>query len=151
LLDAAGGTGRVSGALAASAGCVVVCDASPNMLRQARQKGLETVQSELEALPFGDASFDRILLVDAFHHVRDPRVALCELLRVLKPSGRLVIEEPDIRRLMVKGVALLEKLFLMRSHFKSPEAMMTMISGVGGCPTLAREDHFRVWIVVLKR
>jgi demethylmenaquinone methyltransferase/2-methoxy-6-polyprenyl-1,4-benzoquinol methylase len=150
LLDAAGGTGRVSGALAASVRRVVVCDASPNMLRQARQKGLETVQTDLECLPFADASFDRILLVDAFHHVRDPRVALCELLRVLKPDGRLVIEEPDVRRLPVKGVALLEKLFLMRSHFKSPEAMMAMISGVGGSPTLAREDCFRVWIVVIK-
>jgi demethylmenaquinone methyltransferase/2-methoxy-6-polyprenyl-1,4-benzoquinol methylase len=150
LLDAAGGTGRVSGSLAASARRVVVCDASANMLRQARKKGLETVQTDLECLPFADASFDRILLVDAFHHVRDPRVALCELLRVLKPDGRLLIEEPDVRRLPVKGVALLEKLFLMRSHFKSPEVMMKMISGVGGSPTLAREDRFRAWIVVIK-
>ena len=69
LLDAAGGTGRVASMFAASAGRVVVCDASLRMLEQARKKGLETVQAELEALPFADATFDRILLVDAFHHV----------------------------------------------------------------------------------
>jgi demethylmenaquinone methyltransferase/2-methoxy-6-polyprenyl-1,4-benzoquinol methylase len=151
LLDAAGGTGRVSGALVGAAARIVVCDASPCMLRQARRKGLETVQTELERLPFADATFDRILLVDAFHHVKDQRVAIRELLRVLKPSGRLVIEEPDVRRLPVRCVALLEKLFLMRSHFKSPNAMMTMISELGGCPTLVHEDHFRAWIVVHRR
>ena len=150
LLDAAGGTGRVSEAFAVSAGRVVVCDASPRMLEQARKKGLETVQAELEALPFADATFDRILLVDAFHHVKDQRVALRELLRVLKPSGRLVIEEPDLRRLPVKAVSFLEKLFLMRSHFRPPAAMAQMIVENGGIPTLAREDSFRVWFVVIK-
>jgi demethylmenaquinone methyltransferase/2-methoxy-6-polyprenyl-1,4-benzoquinol methylase len=150
LLDAAGGTGRVASLFAASAGRVVVCDASPRMLEQARKKGLETVQAELEALPFADATFDRILLVDAFHHVKDQRIALRELLRVLKPSGRLVIEEPDVRRLPVKIVALLEKVFLMRSHFRSPAAMAMMIVENGGMPTLACEDGFRVWFVVTK-
>ncbi len=150
LLDAAGGTGRVSGVFAASVARVVVCDAAPRMLEQARKKGLETVQAELEALPFADATFDRILLVDAFHHVNDQRIALRELLRVLKPSGRLVIEEPDVRRLPVKIVVLLEKLFLMRSHFRSPAAMAKMTVESGGRPTLAREDGFRVWFVIIK-
>ena len=150
LLDAAGGTGRVSGTLAALVDRVVVCDASPRMLEQARKKGLETVQAELERLPFADATFDRILLVDAFHHVKDQRAALRELLRVMKPSGRLVIEEPDVRRLPVKVVALLEKLFLMRSHFKSPADIMGLIVEFGGIPTLARTDRFRAWFVVVK-
>ena len=78
----------------------------------------------------------------------DPRV-LGELLRVLKPDGRLVIEEPDIRKLPVRIVALLEKLFLMRSHFKSPAESMRLIAEAGGFPTLAREDFFRTWIIVV--
>ena len=151
LLDAAGGTGRVAGVFAASVARAVVCDVSPRMLAQARSKGLETVQAWAEAMPFGDATFDRILLVDAFHHVRDQNAALRELLRVLKPDGRLVIEEPDVRRLPVKFVALLEKLFLMRSHFKTPAVMMQLIVDAGGDPALAREDGFRVWFVVAKR
>ena len=61
-----------------------------------------------------------------------------------------MIEGPDVRRLPVKIVALLEKLFLMRSHFKTPEAMAMMIVENGGMPTLAREDGFRVWFVVIK-
>jgi len=148
LLDAAGGTGRVAGVFAGSVARCVVCDASPRMLAQAGRKGVETLLAEVESLPCADATFDRILLVDAFHHVNDQSAALRELLRVLKPSGRLVIEEPDIRRWPVKIVALLEKLFLMRSHFQPPEAMLKMIARTGGTPLLAREDSFRVWIVV---
>ncbi len=99
LLDAAGGTGRVSGAFAPAVSRVVVCDASANMLQEARRRGLETVQTEVETLPFADATFDdRILLVDAYHHLRDQRQALAELLRVLKPAGRMVIEEPCLMR-----------------------------------------------------
>lgn len=150
LLDAAGGTGRVAGMLTALAGRVVVCDASPNMVRQARLKGCETVLADVERLPFGDGSFDRILLVDAFHHLKDQRTAMRELLRVMKPSGRLVIEEPDNRRLLVKIVAVLEKLFLMRSHFRSPADIMGLISDRGGVPVLARADRLRAWIVVTK-
>lgn len=151
LLDAAGGTGRVAGVFASQTARTVVCDASPRMLERARRKGLETVLAEIEALPFADATFDRILLVDAFHHLKEQRAALSELLRVLKPDGRLVIEEPDIRRLPVKITAALEKLFLMRSYFKPPAAMMRMIGEAGGVPTLAREDFFRTWISVVPR
>ena len=93
LLDAAGGTGRVSGALAASAGRVVVCDASPRMLEQARKKGLETVQAELEALPFADASFAGIVCGFGIRNVADLPAALREARRVLVPGGRLVVLE----------------------------------------------------------
>ena len=147
LLDAAGGTGRVAGVFANRVARAVVCDSAPRMLAQARHKGLETTQTELESLPFGDATFDRILLVDAFHHLRDQHCALRELLRVLKPGGRLIIEEPDIRRLPVKLVALLEKLLLMRSHFLNPARMCAMIADCGGRAAIAREGHFRLWIV----
>ncbi len=148
LLDAAGGTGRVSNVFAGAVARTVVCDASPRMVEQARRKGLEAVRAEVEALPFADATFDRILLVDAFHHVGDQCLAIRELLRVLKPAGRLVIEEPDIRRFPVKIAAVLEKLFLMRSHFLSPARMAALIADCGGCPSLAREGSLRVWFDV---
>ena len=150
LLDAAGGTGRVSGTFVTAVRRIVVCDASARMLKEARRKGLETVQTEVETLPFADATFDRVLLVDALHHLRNQRMALAELLRVLKPSGRMVIEEPDIRRPLVKLVAFLERASLMRSHFVRPEKIVAQVVEMNGDAAIVRQDRFRVWLIVTR-
>jgi SAM-dependent methyltransferase len=45
-------------------------------------------------LPLPDASVDRAICFDAFHHVPNPNEILPELFRVLRPGGRLVMAEP---------------------------------------------------------
>ena len=118
ILDIGGGTGRVSQNLGRHC-LVIVCDPSWGMLRQARRKGMIVCRGLAEYLPFVDEAFDRALMVDAFHHFRDQHAAAQEALRVLRPGGRLVIEEPDLRHWLVKLAALGEKLLSMRSHFHS--------------------------------
>ena len=121
LLDAGGGTGRIAQTLRGQAGLIVVADLSLKMLEQAHSKdGLRLACSHSERLPFPQASFERVIMVDALHHVIDQQQTANELWRVLKPGGRLVIEEPDIRVWSVKLIAAVEKLALMRSHFLSP-------------------------------
>lgn len=46
------------------------------------------------ALPFGDAEFDRVAVVDMLEHVADERAFVAELARVTKPGGRLVVNTP---------------------------------------------------------
>ncbi len=46
------------------------------------------------ALPLPDASVDRAICFDSFHHVPNQDEVLRELARVLKPGGRLVLAEP---------------------------------------------------------
>lgn len=126
LLDAGGGTGRISKALAGNGntGGVIVLDASAGMLQQARQKnGLAPVLGLTEKLPFPDGAFARILIVDAFHHFFQHEAAVRELWRVLQPGGRLLIHEPNIARWPVKLIALGETLLLMRSRFYDVEAL----------------------------
>ncbi len=128
LLDAGGGTGRVSNQ-AKQTGCSkILTDISFPMLREAGSKGnLSPVDSPVERLPFVNNQFDRIIMVDAFHHVNDQKLTANELWRILKPGGSLVIEEPDIRKFVVKLIALAEKITLMRSHFLAPAEIASTI------------------------
>jgi demethylmenaquinone methyltransferase/2-methoxy-6-polyprenyl-1,4-benzoquinol methylase len=150
VLDAGGGTGRVTAALAGLADSLVVADLSHAMLRQAREKEhLQTVCTHTEKLPFNDASFERVIMVDALHHVCNHCQTATELWRVLKEGGRLVIEEPDIRTVSVKLVALAEKLALMRSHFISPPEIVSLFPYPGARHKIVR-DGFTAWVVIDK-
>ena len=69
LLDAGGGTGRVSSKLRASGMKIVISDLSLKMLSQSHLKNdLIPVMAHVERLPFADNTFDRIIVVDALHH-----------------------------------------------------------------------------------
>ncbi|HTX91885.1 MAG TPA: class I SAM-dependent methyltransferase [Anaerolineales bacterium] len=132
LLDAGGGTGRVAQALSRNVRKTVVVDLSLGMLHHAAEKGLASVRSAVESLPFRSGTFDRIVMVDAFHHVLDQRRTAKELWRVLAPGGRLLILEPDIHQFAVRGLALGEKLLLMRSHFLSGEQIAELFENQSG-------------------
>jgi demethylmenaquinone methyltransferase/2-methoxy-6-polyprenyl-1,4-benzoquinol methylase len=152
LLDAGGGTGRISQFLTGIAGSIVIADLSCKMLLEAsRKEGLRPVCSHTEKLPFPDASFERIIMVDALHHVCSQRDTAAELWRVLKPGGRLVIEEPDVRRWSVKLLALAEKLALMRSHFYSPACIIKLFQSYPQAHTQVETDQFNAWVVIDKR
>ena len=148
LLDVGGGTGRVSSGLRADVDEIVIADASMGMLkRSASLPGLEAVGSYSEALPFPDASFERIIMVDALHHVIDQAGSAREMLRVLKPGGRIVIQEPNIRIFGVKLIAIAEKLLLMRSHILSADAIAGLFSNAK--TNIFFEDS-SAWVMVEK-
>jgi len=150
LLDVGGGTGRVSQHFRGDVASICILDVSVGMLREALSKGGFCAGSgAAEWLPFRDGAFERIIAIDSFHHFRNHRRAAGELLRVLAPGGRLVIEEPDIRRFRVKLVALGETLALMRSHFYPPHALMRFFD-VPGVQLTLRESSPNFWLVVEK-
>ena len=51
-------------------------------------------QVERARLPFADAAFDRVVVVDMLEHVADDEAFAAELARVTKPRGRLIVNTP---------------------------------------------------------
>ena len=149
VLDAGGGTGRVANAIREHAGEVVIVDPSLGMLRQADRTQLGLACSNSEALPFPNDSFERIIMVDALHHVIHQGQTAREMYRVLKPGGRIVIEEPDIRKFGVKLIAVAEKLLLMRSHFLSPQKIVDLFSFDSAKASIHATEG-NAWIVIEK-
>ncbi|MDY0018830.1 MAG: class I SAM-dependent methyltransferase [Anaerolineae bacterium] len=150
LLDVGGGTGRVTQYFCEAEIMPTIVDPSLKMLRRAQGKACcMTCQGLSESLPFADDAYVRVLAVDSFHHFWDHERAARELLRVLMPGGRMVIEEPDIRRFPVKLIALMEQLALMRSRFYPPDALAELFICAGGTVRVL-EGGVTYWAVVEK-
>lgn len=151
LLDVGGGTGRASVGMKDAVKHLVICDLSTPMLKEAQSKGIHNlVQASATHLPFAEETFERIMVVDALHHMPDQKKTVGEILRTLKSSGRLLIEEPDIRLFGVKLIALLEKLALMRSYFHSPDQIKAMAESFGARAQIDSDGHGSAWVMADK-
>lgn len=86
-LEVGVGTGRFAAPLGVEFGL----DPSLRMLRHARRRGIKVVCGVAEALPFGNAAFDRVLIVTTLCFVDDARAMCREAARVLRPGGSIII------------------------------------------------------------
>ncbi|MEZ5293452.1 MAG: methyltransferase domain-containing protein [Vicinamibacterales bacterium] len=92
VLDVGCGSSRIIGALPPGS---VAVDVLRRKLRYARRFGRPVVHASGFALPFADASFPCVLCSQVIEHVPKESPILGELVRVLKPGGRLVLGTPD--------------------------------------------------------
>jgi SAM-dependent methyltransferase len=100
VLDVACGTGAATLAVAARVGLaasVTGLDPNPEMLAVARRKSSEIDWRDgaAEALPFPDASFDAVVSQFGMMFFADRAGAVREMLRVLRPGGRLAVAVCD--------------------------------------------------------
>ncbi len=98
VLDAGCGAGHTALRFAERAREVVAVDLTEPMLAQARRLALERGIAnitfrvgDVEQLEFPAETFDIVTSRYSAHHYPHPRVALSELRRVLRPSGRLLL------------------------------------------------------------
>ena len=98
IADLGAGDGTLSRLLARQAESVHCVDNSPRMVQVGRAlakkehlRNLTYVLGNIEKVPLPDRSIDLALLSQALHHAENPRHALAEAFRILKPGGRLLI------------------------------------------------------------
>lgn len=112
VLDVGCGTGVVAVTAARAGARVSGLDLTPELLAQARRSSeiarvaVEWREGDAEALPWPDRSFDVVL--SQFGHMFAPRpdVALAEMLRVLKPGGRLAFSTWPPEHMVGRAFAL---------------------------------------------
>ena len=97
VLDVGCGAGGWHPRIAAAGATIVGVDLMPGMIREAQVLGASLeptpvfAQGDAQALPFGDATFDRVVCAGVLYHVPDVEQALGEMRRVLRPGGRAVV------------------------------------------------------------
>jgi 2-polyprenyl-3-methyl-5-hydroxy-6-metoxy-1,4-benzoquinol methylase len=113
LLDAGCGDGLYLEAIGSSTRAparIVGTDLSERILETARATAdrsgvqVELRRANLEQLPFSDGEFDVVLCTQVIEHLLDPALALRELARVLRPSGRLVLTTDNRRNLVSRSL-----------------------------------------------
>jgi len=168
VLDVACGTGSVSITAAPAGAKVTGLDLTPELLAQARESapiaGLKDIvwkEGDAEALPFADASFDVVL--SQFGHMFAPRpgVAIQEMLRVLKPGGRIAFATWPPETFVGRGSALSGKYLpppgpeiaspmqwgdpnIIRERLGASVHQLFFERGVMIIPTLSPE-HYMAW------
>jgi len=90
VLDVACGPGYVSAAVRELGAGPTGIDFSEKMIGIAKTMfpNISFLQGDAQELPFGNASFDRVLINFGLLHVSQPEKACAEACRVLKPGGR---------------------------------------------------------------
>jgi ubiquinone/menaquinone biosynthesis C-methylase UbiE len=151
VLDLATGTGALAESFRGRAGRIVGLDLCPDMTSRSSRPWDELVAGEAEKLPFPAGTFDACVCRQGLQFMDAPRAA-AEILRVLKPGGRVVL-----CHLTAYGEADKETTFLVqrlrnpaRRNFFMPEDVPGLLRAAGfqdveSCEYLSEESVGR-WI-----
>jgi ubiquinone/menaquinone biosynthesis C-methylase UbiE len=148
ILDVGCGTGVFTLDYLATGAEVVGLDISLPMLEVAKRKAagypFTAVQGNMLALPFADASFDKVVSVTAVEFTQDARKAVDELFRVANPGGVIVVGtlnslSPWATRRRAKTERG-EDHVLKEAHFRSPKELLALTPVEGQAETVV---HFQ--------
>jgi len=98
ILDVGCSSGDFLASLAAPGIRLFGLEPSRYAVQEARKKGINIIQGELEKHSFPYSEFDVVFCHMVLEHVHDINAAMAALRALLKPSGKLFLEVPDSTR-----------------------------------------------------
>ena len=141
ILDVAAGTGASAAPMAKAGALVTALDISEGMLEEGRKRhpDIEFVHGSAEQLPFDDDAFDAVTISFGLRNVQQPRAALSEFYRVLKPSGRLLIcefSQPPVGVVRKSYELYLRTVLpgMARAASSNPEAYRYLVESIASWP-----------------
>jgi demethylmenaquinone methyltransferase / 2-methoxy-6-polyprenyl-1,4-benzoquinol methylase len=141
VLDLAAGTGTSSEPFVERGATVVPCDFSLGMLQVGKRArpGLAFTAGDATRLPFADDTFDAVTISFGLRNIVDPLAGLREMLRVTRPSGRLVVCEFSHPTNAAFRTAYLEYLMkalpaIARGVSSSPDAYVYLAESIRAWP-----------------
>jgi SAM-dependent methyltransferase len=113
VLDVPAGRGAMSRWLGDHGFEVTACDLYPDLFEA---PGVEIHRADLnQRLPFANGAFDYVVCIEGLEHLENPKQAVREFTRVLRPGGRVIITVPNILNIEERVKNLLHG---YTSHFK---------------------------------
>lgn len=163
VLEVAAGTSACGRAFAPLVQTVVCLDATIPMLQVGKEKAdrshlnnMTFVKGYAEALPFLDESFDIVFSRLAFHHFSDTDTVFAEMVRVLRPGGKLVMIDMEAAEEGLRDRQ--DKIEAMRdpSHVRnmSKGEMLNLLASFGlslqKCETTEMRQALTSWLALTK-
>ena len=99
--DIGGGTGFMTAGIALFVREVHLVDQSPSMIEIAQKKlssitNIHYHEADGRQIPLPDAAVDVVFANMYLHHCTDPLLSIQEMVRILKPGGRIIITDLDV-------------------------------------------------------
>ena len=157
VLDTGCGTGITSRALASKGFEVYGVDYSPEIIEVAKQKAKEHSlainfrTADAYQLPFPDQIFDVVICLGLFQTLTEPKKAFQEILRVLKPNGRVFITTLNsfsVGKILLRDEVILYNPYRMKSMMEQLGFKNVHFKGV--YLFTKAFDWFAGWIFFLK-
>ena len=121
------GTGRFASALNISNGI----DPAENMVKIARQRGVDVCVGEGERLPYKEETFNYVLIVITLCFVRDPLQVLKQAHKVLKEKGRIIAAIVDRDSFLGEFYQGKKSVFYKKARFFSVSELSELLDRAG--------------------
>jgi len=121
------GTGRFAHALGVTTGI----DPSKNMVKIARQRGVDARLGSGECLPFKNSTFDYAAIVIAICFVKNPQKVLKEALRILKKNGKLIIGVINKDSFLGEFYQKKKSIFYRKANFFNIKEVTNLLKNAG--------------------